>query len=125
LFPIIAQVAFGISVFGIALWLDDASENESHTERAPSEDPEFPESPWVRDEVRDDRGIRSSFSHRGWFTVTDVARELQGRGGNCKPSGSANRDAHELIGRWLSEGKLEKRNVRSGRPLYQLKSSSV
>ena len=121
----VTQIAIGLGLLGVVLWLDDGSVFESYEEPPPRDGWEGPESPWVRNEVQDDRDVRSHFSQRGWFTVTDVARALQSRGFRGKPSGSANRDANNLIGRWISEGKLEKRNARSGRPLYRLKSISV
>ena len=64
--------------------------------------------PWPRRrDLEQDEPVRSRLPDDDWFNVTDVARALQNRPTERKPSGSAGRDARELIARWMRDGIIE------------------
>ncbi|MBW1687781.1 MAG: hypothetical protein JRS35_22315 [Deltaproteobacteria bacterium] len=64
--------------------------------------------------------IRERLGVFDWFTATDVARALQNASDGRRPSGSAGRDARDLIDRWRQERVVEVgRPGHSGRRVYR------
>ena len=92
----IVQIGIGIGVVWVVSLLDRNAGTGRYSRNAPrgaSGGSELEAGAWIRDAVDNDRGIRRALAQVEWFTVTDVARVLQGVGRRRKPSGSANRDA--------------------------------
>ena len=126
--PAITRIAVGLGLIGLAAVVARPAAGKAKTRysRKPKSNATNGETvPWVRDAIDDDGDIRTTFKGAGWFTVTDVARALQGRGDDHKPSGSANRDARLLVNRWASQGLLERRGGHlRGNRRYRLKLRS-
>lgn len=83
-------------------------------------DPSTPgKAPWptARD-LSDDTAIVEGLSLTGWFTVTDLARALQGVPAWRKPSGSAGRDARAVVERWVRERRVESARFGPSRRLF-------
>ena len=98
----IVQLTVVIALFAFAWKLERA---ESKSRRRGTDNPE---APWPSSRgALSDETIKDRLPSDGWFTLTDLARAVQGAPAWRKPSGSAGRDARTVIERWVRERRVE------------------